>query len=147
MEEKKNLILALKKDQEELKETQNLEQNILSNLAQKQENIAEKIDNVTTKKMTVQAKILQKKSENATQFEAKFSEYESILKARFAKYNCNTERSPACVWMDQYLAMEKEMLSKNITIQNFVWPLVPNDGLGYHFRDQQYFIKNNVHHE
>lgn len=49
--------------------------------------------------------------------------------------------------MDKYIAMEKEMLSRSNDTQTFVWPIVPNNGFGYHFRDQKYYTANEIHHE
>jgi len=50
--------------------------------------------------------------------------------------------------MNQYLAMEKQLLSSQTTEdQNFVWPIVPNNGFGTLFRDQKYYTTNLVHHE
>lgn len=124
---KKHFNEELIKERRDLKETQEVEQNALASLNQRQTNVSEKISNVATKKLEVQAKIIAKKTETNAQFETKFSEYERIIKESFAQYNCNTVRSPACIWMDKYLAIEKEMLSKGNEVQTFVWPLVPNN--------------------
>ena len=148
MLQKKHLWTKLTKNRDELKQAQEIEQNLLSDLQQKQDITETKISEITQKKMSIQAKIMQKKSDNANQFEIKFSEYENTLRERFSGYNCGTEKSPACTWMNQYLSMEKEMLSKSSNVeQNFVWPLVPNNGFWFHFRDQKYYTKNTVHHE
>lgn len=85
---KKQLIETLSKERKDLKETQEVEQSALGTIQQRQENINKKITNVTTKKLEVQSKIIQKKTENNTQFQTKFNEYEEILKQSFARYNC-----------------------------------------------------------
>lgn len=110
---KKQLLEELAKNRDELKQAQEVEQNILANIHQKEDTINTSLSGLANKKMTVQAKIIQKKAENTTKFEIKFSEYENTLKARFAGYNCGTEVSPACTWMNQYLSMEREMLTKD----------------------------------
>ena len=144
---KKQLLEELAKNRDELKQAQEVEQNILANIHQKEDTINTSLSGLANKKMTVQAKIIQKKAENTTKFEIKFSEYENTLKARFAGYNCGTEVSPACTWMNQYLSMEREMLTKDTWNTTFSWPLVPNNWFGYTFRDQKYYIANNTHHE
>jgi murein DD-endopeptidase MepM/ murein hydrolase activator NlpD len=144
---KKYFNEQISKKHKDLKETQEVEQNSLATLNQKQENVDKKIAKVTLKKLEVQSKIIQKKTENTTQFETKFTEYERIIKESFAGYNCNTVKTAACIWMDKYLAMEKQLLSKGNNTQSFVWPLIPSNGFGNHFRDQKYFTTNEIHHE
>lgn len=74
----------LAKDREELKQAQEVEQNILSRLYQKEEKIEGNLSKIANQKLSVQAKIIQKKADNAAQFEIKFSEYENTLRNRFA---------------------------------------------------------------
>ena len=81
---KKQLLEELAKNRDELKQAQEVEQNILADINQKENTISTSLSGLANKKMTVQAKIIQKKTENTTKFEIKFSEYENTLKARFA---------------------------------------------------------------
>ena len=144
---KNKLVARLESQKIELRQAEEIEQNILSMTIQKQWEIIKNIDELTNKRKIIQGKILEKKTVNAVQFEKKFAEYETSRKDRLSQYNCSNQRTPVCLWIEQYIGMEKQMLQQTKEKVDFSWPLVPNSGFGYTFRDQKYYVANNTHHE
>ncbi len=141
------IVARLENEKAELKQAEEIEQNILAQSVEKQGEINKNIDTVSKKRKVIEAKIMEKKTVNAVQFEKKFAEYETSLKERLSQYNCNNQKSPVCVWIDQYLQMEKQMLTQTKEKVDFSWPILPNSGFWYTFRDQKYYVVNNTHHE
>lgn len=122
------IVARLENEKAELKQAEEIEQNILAQSVEKQGEINKNIDTVSKKRKVIEAKIMEKKTVNAVQFEKKFAEYETSLKERLSQYNCNNQKSPVCVWIDQYLQMEKQMLTQTKEKVDFSWPILPNSG-------------------
>lgn len=108
---KKRILMRLENYQEELQNTESMKKEVLSkNLAEG--NLEKRIENVAIKKKSISMKI-----------EAKFAEYERNLQAKVSQYNCDSQRSAVCVWIRGYIRAEKELISSNVQVGNWTWPL------------------------
>lgn len=132
---KNRIISRLKNYEEELQNTQDMKKEVLSQTIAEQ-GLQRKIEKVAIKKKSI-----------ATKIETKFAEYEKNLQTKIAQYNCDTQKTTVCIWIQGYLRAEKDLLSSNTQFGNWIWPLNPGKGFGYSFRDQKYYILMEAHHE
>lgn len=132
---KNRIISRLENYQEELQNTQDMKKEVLAQTIAEQ-GLQRKIEKVAIKKKSI-----------ATKIETKFAEYEKNLQTKIAQYNCETQKTTVCIWIQGYLRAEKDLLSSNTQFGNWIWPLNPGKGFGYSFRDQKYYILMEAHHE
>lgn len=116
IEAKKRILTRLENYQEELKNTQDMKKEVLSETIAEQ-SIQRKIEKVTIKKKAI-----------ATKIETKFAEYEKNLQTKIAQYNCDTQKSKVCVWIRGYIRAEKELISSGAIIDIWSWPILPQKG-------------------
>jgi murein DD-endopeptidase MepM/ murein hydrolase activator NlpD len=131
---KKRIIWRLENYGEELKDTEELKKMVLSQTIEEQ-NLQKKI-----------AKVAQKKKSISVKIETKFAEYEKSLQEKITQYNCDSQKSSVCIWIQGYMKAEKNLIKAGIIIDTWQWPVDPKNGFWYHFRDQKYFHLNNIHH-
>jgi len=132
---KDRILLRLENYQEELKDTQDMKKEVLSQTIAEQ-SVQRKIEKVAIKKKSI-----------ATKIETKFAEYEKNLQEKISQYNCDSQKSAVCVWIRGYIRAEKELISSGVVIDTWSWPVKSQKGFWYHFRDQKYFHLNTTHHE
>jgi len=80
-------MTRLESYREELENTQEMKKEVLSKTIAEQ-SLQRKIEKVAIKKQTIAVKI-----------ETKFAEYEQNLLAKVSQYNCETQRTPVCIWI------------------------------------------------
>ena len=132
---KKRILSRLENYGEELQNTEDMKKEVLSQTIEEQ-SLQRKIEKVAIKKKSIAVKI-----------ETKFAEYEKNLQAKIEQYNCDSQKSAVCVWIRWYIRAEKELVSSNIALGDWAWPLSPEKWFWYHFRDQKYFHLIELHHE
>ncbi len=132
---KNRIITRLENYQEELKDTQEMKKEVLSQTIAEQ-GLQRKIEKVAIKKKSI-----------ATKIETKFAEYEKNLQEKIAQYNCDAQKTAVCIWIRGYIRAEKELVSSGTVVDNWSWPVMPQKGFGYHFRDQKFFHQTEKHHE
>jgi murein DD-endopeptidase MepM/ murein hydrolase activator NlpD len=132
---KTRMLSRLENYQEELRDTEEMKKEVLSQTITEQ-SLQRKIEKVTIKKKSI-----------ATKIETKFAEYEKNLQTKIAQYNCDSQKSAVCIWIRGYIKAEKELVSNGTIIDTWAWPVQPQKGFWYHFRDQKYYHANNIHHE
>lgn len=132
---KNRIISRLGNYQEELQNTEDMKKEVLAQTIAEQ-GLQRKIEKVAIKKKSI-----------ATKIETKFAEYEKNLQTKIAQYNCETQKTSVCIWIQGYLQAEKDLLSNNIQLGTWKWPLNPGKGFGYSFRDQKYYLLLETHHE
>ena len=147
MQQKNHVLERLANYADVLTQTRLGENALISGNTAKNQNLRDNMREVVAKKQTVIAKIQQEKVVASAQIQQKFSDYETALKQSFAQYDCANQRWIVCQWMDQYIALEKEMLTNPKNTMQFVWPVSANNGFGTTFRDQAYYVAHNSHHE
>ncbi len=132
---KNRIISRLGNYQEELQNAEDMKKEVLAQTIAEQ-GLQRKIEKVAIKKKSI-----------ATKIETKFAEYEKNLQTKIAQYNCETQKTSVCIWIQGYLQAEKDLLSNNIQLGTWKWPLNPGKGFGYSFRDQKYYLLLEAHHE
>ncbi|MBP6921190.1 peptidoglycan DD-metalloendopeptidase family protein [Candidatus Gracilibacteria bacterium] len=131
---KKQILTRLENYQEELADTNDIKKEVLSQTIVEQ-SLQRKIEKVTIKKESIGVKI-----------EEKFAEYEQTLQSKLTQYNCETRGTAVCVWLRGYIQAEKDLISNKVVTNKWGWPTSPDNGFGFHFRDQKYFTSMNQHH-
>lgn len=110
---KNRIITRLENYQEELKDTQEMKKEVLSQTIAEQ-GLQRKIEKVAIKKKSI-----------ATKIETKFAEYEKNLQQKIAQYNCDTQKTAVCIWVRGYIRAEKELVSSGTVVDNWSWPVQP----------------------
>lgn len=150
---KERMLARLNQYRWELQETESIQSDILAATVQKQNSLDIKLTDIAEKREILDEKITgkiqnvsQKKQSINAEFEKKVIQYESLLNKKAAEYGCETTPSALCTWIKKYIEAEKELRNSQNTKTDFVWPIDPKNGFGYHFRDQKYYNLNNKHH-
>lgn len=110
---KNRIISRLENYQEELKDTEEMKKEVLSQTIAEQ-GLQRKIEKVAIKKKSI-----------ATKIETKFAEYEKNLQEKISQYNCNSQKTAVCIWIRGYIKAEKELVSSGTMIDNWSWPVEP----------------------
>ncbi len=113
---KTRMLSRLENYQEELKDTEEMKKEVLSQTITEQ-SLQRKIEKVTVKKKSI-----------ATKIETKFAEYEKNLQTKIAQYNCDSQKSAVCIWISGYIKAEKELISNGTIIDTWFWPVQPQKG-------------------
>lgn len=113
---KDRILLRLENYQEELKDTQDMKKEVLSQTIAEQ-SVQRKIEKVAIKKKSI-----------ATKIETKFAEYEKNLQEKISQYNCDSQKSAVCVWIRGYIRAEKELISSGVVIDTWSWPVKSQKG-------------------
>lgn len=129
------ILLRLKDDEEELRESYDLKNQILRKTLTEQ-SIQRKVAKIEIKKTSLTKKI-----------EIKFAEFEKSLQLKAKEYSCDTSRTALCIWIQKYIEAEKNLMTDDVQFGIPAWPVQPTSGFGYHFRDQKYYTEFTQHHE
>lgn len=150
---KERMLTRLNQYKLELQETESIQTDILSATIKKQDTLDIKLTDIAEKREILDEKITgkiqnvsQKKQSINAEFEKKVIQYESLLNKRASEYGCETNPSALCTWIKKYTEAERELRNSQTTKVDFLWPLDPKNGFGYHFRDQKYYNLSNKHH-
>lgn len=150
---KERMLKRLNQYKLELQETKSIQTDILSATIKKQDTLDIKLTDIADKREILDEKITskiqnvsQKKQSINAEFEKKVIQYESLLNKRAAEYGCETNPSALCTWIKKYTEAERELRNSQTEKVDFLWPLDPKNGFGYHFRDQKYYNLSNKHH-
>ena len=150
---KERMLTRLNQYKLELQETESIQTDILSATIKKQDTLDIKLTDIAEKREILDEKITgkiqnvsQKKQSINAEFEKKVIQYESLLNKRASEYGCETNPSALCTWIKKYTEAERELRNSQTAKVDFLWPLDPKNGFGYHFRDQKYYSLSNKHH-
>jgi len=113
IEAKTRILTRLENYQEELRDTQEMKKEVLSQTIAEQ-GLQRKIEKVTIKKKSI-----------ATKIETKFAEYEKNLQQKISQYNCDSQKSAVCVWIRGYIRAEKDLVASGAIVDNWSWPAQP----------------------
>lgn len=150
---KERMLARLNQYKIELQETESIQNDILSATIKRQDTLDIKLTDIAEKREILDEKITskiqnvsQKKQSINAEFEKKVIQYESLLNKRATEYGCETNTSALCTWIKKYTEAERDLRNSQTAKVDFLWPLNPQNGFGYHFRDQKYYNLNNKHH-